>query len=66
MVTVTRTPLSAEQAGIWFTEQLGRAGASVSLLALTVEFDGELDIEAMRRASPRPSPAIPSWAARWR
>ena len=46
---VIRTPLSAEQAGVWFTEQLGGAGASYHL-PITVEFDGELDTGAMRRA----------------
>jgi amino acid adenylation domain-containing protein len=41
--------MSPEQAGVWFTEELGQAGTAYHL-PLTVDFDGELDVEALRTA----------------
>ncbi|MFJ4920291.1 amino acid adenylation domain-containing protein [Streptomyces sp. NPDC088725] len=40
---------SAAQSGIWFNEQLGDCGA-VHHVPFSVRFDGELDIDALRRA----------------
>jgi amino acid adenylation domain-containing protein len=45
----TPIPMSPEQAGVWFTEELGRAGTAYHL-PLTVDFTGPLDAEALRDA----------------
>ncbi|MDN3354203.1 amino acid adenylation domain-containing protein [Actinomadura sp. DC4] len=42
-------PMSPEQAGVWFTEELGQAGTAYHL-PLTVGFDGALDTGALRTA----------------
>ncbi|MEV0281953.1 amino acid adenylation domain-containing protein [Streptomyces sp. NPDC050610] len=42
-------PASAAQSGIWFNESLADCGA-VHNIAFTVRLDGDLDIEALRRA----------------
>jgi amino acid adenylation domain-containing protein len=43
------TVMSPEQAGVWFTEEFGPAGTAYHL-PLTIEFEGELDVEALRSA----------------
>jgi amino acid adenylation domain-containing protein len=45
----TPAPMSPEQAGVWFTEELGETGTAYHL-PLTVDFDGELDVEALHVA----------------
>ena len=45
----TPAPMSPEQAGVWFTEELGQAGTAYHL-PLTIDFGGELDVEALRTA----------------
>jgi amino acid adenylation domain-containing protein len=42
-------PMSPEQAGVWFTEEFGQAGTAYHL-PLTIEFEGELDVAALRSA----------------
>ena len=44
------TPLTTEQAGIWFTEELGRTAATTYHLALTVDFHGPLDPDRLTAA----------------
>jgi amino acid adenylation domain-containing protein len=43
------TPMSPQQAGVWFTEELGKVGTAYHL-SLTVDLDGALDVEALRAA----------------
>ncbi|GAB2820846.1 hypothetical protein GCM10027176_26540 [Actinoallomurus bryophytorum] len=43
------TAMSPEQAGVWFTEEFGQTGTAYHL-PLTIEFEGELDVEALRSA----------------
>ena len=45
----TPIPMSPEQAGVWFTEELGRAGTAYHL-PLTVDLTGPLDAAALRDA----------------
>jgi amino acid adenylation domain-containing protein len=45
----TPVPMSPEQAGVWFTEEVGQAGTAYHL-PLTIGLEGALDVEALRTA----------------